>query len=82
MTEQNPVLTDQVAADPKKPWKAWIGSLFAFLGLLWASLEGRDTLSNMSVMEWLAIIVPTILTWGAIYITPNPKVLKVGRRLR
>lgn len=78
MSDLNPTPTAQ--PDPKKPFKAYVGAAVAFLGLLWASLEGTDNLGNLSVMEWLAIIVPTILTWAGIYITPNP--LKGVRRNR
>lgn len=64
--------TARVEADPKRPWKAIAAFVLTVLGLLWASLEGRDDLGNMTMMEWLAIIVPTILTTGAVYGIRNP----------
>lgn len=68
MSEQTPA----VQADPSKPYKAYAGAAVTFLGLLWAALEGRDTLSNMTLMEWLSVIVPAVLTFAAVYGVSNP----------
>lgn len=70
--ENAPVVATK--ADPKRPWKAVLGALVAFLGLVWANLEGRDNLANMTVMEWLTVFVPAILTFGAVYGVSNPQV--------
>lgn len=78
MSNYNADVTD-VVADPKRPYKAVAAFFLTVLGLLWAALAGRDTLDNMSMMEWLSIIVPTILTTGAVYGIPNPKVLRTRR---
>jgi hypothetical protein len=77
MSDVTPVpASDAVVADPKRPWKAYAGAFVTLLGLLWAALEGRDDLGNMTVMEWLSIIVPTILTFAAVYGIENPKVVR------
>jgi hypothetical protein len=64
--------TPAPAAPATKPYKAVAAFVLTVLGLLWASLEGRDSLSNMTLMEWLAIIVPVILTTGTVYQVTNP----------
>lgn len=66
---------DVVKADKKRPYKAYAGMAVALIGLVWANLEGRDNLDNMTVMEWLSIIIPALLTFGAIYGVENPKVV-------
>lgn len=78
MSNTNPV-TDpaNVKADPKRPYKAYAGAFVTLLGLLWASLEGRDDLGNMTLTEWLSVIVPTILTLATVYGVTNPKVVDV-----
>lgn len=64
-----------VEADPKRPWKAIAATAVAFLGLLWANLEGhRDNLGNLTLNEWVTIVVPTILAFAATYAVRNPKV--------
>lgn len=55
-----------------KPYKAVAAFVLTILGLLWASLAGKDTLDDMTLMEWLSIIVPVILTTGAVYGITNP----------
>ena len=70
-----PVTPGDVKADPRKPYKAYLGAFVTFLGLLWASLEGKDNLGNMTVMEWAAVIIPVILTFAAVYGIENPKVV-------
>lgn len=80
MTEFTPEPVEaKIEADPKRPWKAIAAFVLTVLGLLWASLEGKDDLGNMTVMEWLAIIVPTILTTGAVYGIRNPIAIKETR---
>lgn len=67
----------QVVADPKRPYKAYAAALVALLGSLWAALEGhKDNLGNMTLVEWLTVIVPTVLAWAATYVVENPKVVK------
>ena len=66
---------DYIEADPKRPWKAIAAFAFSFLGLIWASLAGRETLDDMTLMEWLSIIIPTILTTGGVYFVRNPKII-------
>lgn len=78
-TPKPEMTTARVEADPKRPWKAIAAFVLTVLGLLWASLEGRDDLGNMTTMEWLAIIVPTILTTGAVYGIRNPITVKETR---
>lgn len=77
MAEPAPVpAPENVEADPKRPYKAYVAFALTLLGTLWAALEGRDTLDNMSLMEWLSIIVPTLLTTGAVYGLRNPKIVE------
>lgn len=76
MTEHNAPVT--LEADPRRPYKAVAAFVVTVLGLLWAALEGRDNLGNMTLMEWLSIIVPTILTTAAVYGVRNPKVTTHG----
>ena len=75
MSTNQPVPPNLVKADPAKPYKAYIGAFVTFLGLLWASLEGRDNLGNMTAMEWAALVIPVILTFSAVYGVTNPKVV-------
>lgn len=65
-----------IVADPKRPYKAIAAFVITVLGLLWANLAGRDSLGDMTLMEWLTIIVPTILTTGAVYGVSNPITFK------
>lgn len=67
-------ITPPVKDDPRRPYKAIAAFAITVVGLLWASLQGRDNFNNMGTMEWLAIIVPVILTTGAVYGIGNPKV--------
>lgn len=67
--------TVPIVADPKRPWKAIAGAVVAFLGLLWANLQAADSLN--SVMDWLSVIVPTILTFAAVFGVTNPKVARL-----
>ena len=76
----NLVPLDAVVADPKRPWKAYLAFAGMVIGTVWASLAGRETLDDMTLMEWLSIIVPTILTTIAVYTVENPKV--VGPQVR
>lgn len=74
-----PVGGDPVVADPKKPYKAIAGALITFLGLLWANVQGADNLKTVG--DWITILVPTILAFGAIYGIANPVVARrAGRR--
>lgn len=77
MAEYDPAIPGpaSVEADPKKPYKAYAAFLVTLLGTLWAALEGKDDLSNMTLMEWLTIIVPTLLTTAAVYGIRNPKIV-------
>lgn len=70
----------RVEADPTRPYKAVAAFVLTVLGLLWAALEGRDSLGDMSVMEWASIVVPVILTTGAVYGIRNPITVKESSR--
>lgn len=59
-----------VVPDPKKPFKAIAGALVTFLALIWANVQGSASLS--SVMDWVTVIVPAIIAFGAVYGVPNP----------
>lgn len=50
-----------------KPYKAIAAFLVTFLGTLWANLNGREDLESMSFVEWVTVIVPTIIATAAVY---------------
>lgn len=62
-----------VIADPKRPYKAYAAAAIAFLGLLWANLQGVEDWGSLGFQDWMTIIVPTILTFGGTYLVQNPK---------
>lgn len=68
-----------IVANPKRPYKAIAAFVLTFLGTLWANLSGHDSLGNMSAMEWLSIIVPTLVATGAVYGIANPITYKEDR---
>lgn len=63
-----------VTADPKRPYKAYVAGFLAFLGLLWANLQGTPDWGTLGFQDWLTILIPTILTFGATYVVANPLV--------
>lgn len=66
-------MTVHTNPDPARPWKAVAAGVVAFLGLLWANLEGRqDRLGTLSVNEWITVLVPTVLVFAGTYAVPNP----------
>jgi hypothetical protein len=67
-----------VTADPKRPYKAYAAGFLAFLGLLWANLQGTPDWGTLGVQDWLTILIPTILTFGATYVVANPLVPGAG----
>lgn len=78
MANINPVPgdVDQVKADPKRPWKAIVGAVVAFIAIMWANLDGKqDNLGAITTNEWIGIVVTTVLTFAAVYGVKNPKVL-------
>jgi hypothetical protein len=69
--------TTAVVDDKTKPWKAAASAAVAFLSLLWINLQGdgkQDQLTTMTVQDWLTVLIPTIIAFGATYLVPNPKV--------
>ena len=74
MANPTPLPTPAVEADPRKPYKAAVAFLITLLGTLWAALEGKDNLANMTVMEWASVIIPVILATAGVYGVRNPKV--------
>lgn len=57
-----------------KPYKAIAAFLVTFLGTLWANLNGREDLATMGVVDWITVIVPTLLATAAVYgISNQPK---------
>ena len=69
-----------VIADPKRPWKAYAALVVAFIGLVWANLQGVEEWSSLDVQDWVTIIVPSVLTFGATYVVENPKVYDTDGR--
>lgn len=72
----DPNIVARVEADPKRPWKAYAAMVVAFIGLLWANLQGVEDFGTLDFQDWLTIVVPTIITFGATYFVENPKVLR------
>ena len=68
----------EVKADPGKPWKAIAGAAVALLGLLWANLSGVENWGSLDLQDWVTIVVPAILTFGATYFVRNPLVTQGG----
>lgn len=65
----------EVVADPKRPYKAIAGAIVTFLGLLWANIQASPHPLN-SVNDWLSVLIPTAVAFGAVYKVTNPKVVK------
>lgn len=57
---------------PTKPYKAVVTFLITFVGALYWSLQGRETLDSMSAAEWVLVIISALVVAGGAYITPNP----------
>lgn len=72
----DPNIVSRVEADPKRPWKAYAAMVVAFIGLLWANLQGVEDFGTLDFQDWLTIVVPTLITFGATYFVENPKVLR------
>lgn len=75
MNPPAPVTVEAVEDDPKKPWKAYAATAIAFLGLIWANLQGVESWGTLDFQDWVTIVVPAILTFGGTYMVSNPKVL-------
>lgn len=60
------------ASPATKPYKAVVAFVVTLLGTLWANLQGREDLATMGLIEWLTVIVPTVLASAAVYSTSNP----------
>ena len=69
-----PTPATSTVAEPRMPYKAAVAFLITLLGTLWAALEGKDNLANMTVMEWASVIIPVILATAGVYGVRNPKV--------
>jgi hypothetical protein len=61
-------------ADPKKPWKSVMAFVLTFLGMVYVSIKGNDALADLSLQDWLAIIIPALITAGGTYMVKNPLV--------
>lgn len=57
---------------PRKPYKAIVSFVVAFLGALIATLQGRTDLDTMTLTDWLIVAGAAAVTAGAVYQTPNP----------
>ncbi len=55
-----------------KPYKAIAGFVFAFLAVLYASIQGRPTLDGMQTLDWFVVVLGALVTAGATYVVPNP----------
>ena len=61
-----------VKADAKRPYKAYAAAAVALLGLLWANLQGVEEWGSLDFQDWVTIVVPAVLTFGATYFVSNP----------
>ena len=59
-------------SDPKRPWKALVAGVVAFLGTLWAQLQGVEDWNTLGLRDWLTIVVPTVLAFAGTYLVRNP----------
>ena len=59
-------------ADPKRPYKAYVAAAFALLGLIWANLQGVEDWGTLDFQDWVTIVVPAVLVFGATYFVSNP----------
>lgn len=58
---------------PTKPYKAALAFVFTALALVWTDLQGRKDWGDLdTAQEWLAILVPAVLTAGGVFLIPNP----------
>ena len=69
--------TTDVKPDPKRPYKAYAAAAVAFLGLLWANLQGVEDWGSLDFQDWVTIVVPAVLTFGATYLVGNPLVQRM-----
>jgi drug/metabolite transporter (DMT)-like permease len=68
----------QIKADPKKPWKAIVGAVVTFVGLVWANLDGRTDFDAITRNEWIGAVLGAVIAFGAVYGIPNPLTYKAG----
>lgn len=59
--------------DPKRPYKAVVAFILAFLTALYATLQGRPDLENLKPLDWGIIVLGALVTAGATYVVTNPK---------
>ena len=45
---------------------------FALLGLIWANLQGVEDWGTLDFQDWVTIVVPAVLVFGATYFVSNP----------
>jgi uncharacterized membrane protein YcaP (DUF421 family) len=63
-----------VVDDPRRPWKAVVAFVLAFLTALYATLQGRTDLESMKALDWVIVVLGAVVTAGATYVVTNPKV--------
>lgn len=68
-----PAPSPEVAADPKRPYKAVAAFVLSFLTALYATLQGRADLDSTRPIDWVIIILGAIVTAGATFAVTNPK---------
>jgi hypothetical protein len=62
-----------VEADPTKPYKAYVATALALVGLIWANLNGVEDWGTLGFQDWVTFIVPAVLVFGGTYAVENPK---------
>jgi hypothetical protein len=63
-----------VVDDPRRPWKAAVAFVLAFLTALYATLQGRPDVEQMKLLDWGIVVLGAVVTAGATYVVTNPKV--------
>ena len=57
---------------PTKPYKAVAAFVLAFIAAFVATLQGRPTLDNMKLIDWVIIVGGALVTAGTVYGVTNP----------
>lgn len=68
-----------IVADARRPYKAIAAFVLTVLGTFWAAVQAAGDVTSLDLMGWLSIIIPTLLTTGAVYGVSNPITYKVDR---
>jgi hypothetical protein len=65
-------MTTPVAPDPKKPYKAIVGFLIAFVGALVTAIT-QENIDQLGWQGWIAVVATALITAGGVYQVTNPE---------